>query len=215
MKKVVSILALTLLIATAIVLAVSAENTNTVVQEENLVFTREKLNEIISGFDMKLSSSKNKEKDIKSNGYAYNSVVYTDCINYKVEPVLHDLLTLEEVKALLGEPDYEKDNVLIYKNIFWLFAFKDDKLEKLALMSRNGDVFFVKEIFDALNLQEVRTGIEEKIQEEKSFKEKRDAILNSDEELYKLIGMSGIDIYKLLGAPDETGGSNLFQLLLI
>lgn len=94
-----------------------------------------------------------------------------------------------------------------------MFTFKDNKLDKLASVSCNGDdAFYVKEMYEALNLEEVRVGIENKIQEEKEFKAKRDSILNSDKELSELVKMSSVDVLYLIGTPDKISENNMYPL---
>lgn len=204
-KRSIGVITLVMVVITVIVFAVSAENTRTpkeIPESENNDFTREKLNEIISKSGVSLNLVNDNGSDI-SYGDVFLFTDYDKCVENNTEPSLHDLSTVEDVKTHIGVPTYEEDNVLIYSNLMWLFAFEDGKLSKLAWMSNNNDDFvYVKDIFDAINLEKVRNGIEEKIQEEKEFREKRDAILNSDDELYKLTKMTKDEVLNLIGGID-------------
>lgn len=153
---------------------------------------------------------------IISKCYVLPSLDYNACIEGKFEPLLHDGLTMDDVRALIGKPAYETEDVWVYPDDGWLFLFKDGKLYKLVQTDKydemgkgNVDRLHVMKIYDPLNIDAVRKGIQKSIQEEKEFRERRDAILNSDEELARVCTMSSEEFRSLLGEYDIPPKTNI------
>lgn len=151
--------------------------------------------------------------------YAKLSCNFDDCVERKYEPVIHDELTKEEVRALVGKPVCEIEDVWVFPDDELLLLFKDGKLYKLVDIDNfdeagnmHEDRFFVREINAPLNLEEVREAIQKVIQEEKEFRERRDAILNSDEELVKLCQLPQNEFWRLLGDYDIPPETNLLPV---
>ncbi len=173
------------------------------------------LNELLADCKLKKSG----ESNYLLLMYAKLSCSFDDCVERKYEPIIHDELTKEEVRALVGNPVCETEDVWMFPDDELLLLFKDGKLYKLVYIGNfdgagnmHEDRFFVREISDPLNLEEVRAAIQKVIQEEKEFRERRDAIFNSDEELVKLCQLPQNEFWRLLGDYDIPSETNLFPV---
>ncbi|NLN04077.1 MAG: hypothetical protein GX166_04555 [Clostridiaceae bacterium] len=173
------------------------------------------LNELLADCKLKKSA----ESNYRLLMYAKLSCSFDDCVERKYEPIIHDELTKEEVRALVGNPVCETEDVWMFPDDELLLLFKDGKLYKLVYIGNfdgagnmHEDRFFVREISDPLNLEEVRAAIQKVIQEEKEFRERRDAIFNSDEELVKLCQLPQNEFWRLLGDYDIPSETNLFPV---
>lgn len=129
----------------------------------------------MSNILIKLDVKFNPEKDFNNTvfNHAYYSTEFNRCVETMHEPVLHDGLSKEDVRKLLGNPEYEAEDVWIYPSGWYLLVFNDGKLNKLALLGVGEHSVDIARIDNALNIDEVRKEIQKRIQEEKEFKEKK------------------------------------------
>lgn len=153
----------------------------------------EQLNTLLEELDVELHDGE--ECDLTVLNHMLSSMDLDTCVDFKSEPVLHDGLSKEDVHKLLGDPEYELDNVWIYSKGASLLVFNDGKLGKLARLGTDSEGFYIMEIRNALNIEDVRKLIQEK-------DELRYTILSSDEELSKLAGLSQDELFGLIGYPD-------------
>ncbi len=219
-RKSIRLWALVVMMLTVIAITVAAENNKNTIASENTKpeFNEAVISKIFKESQLEFSLDKylesNENKKISDNIILIlESLSFEKCVLNKYEPTLHDLSEPDDIKVLLGEPDYETENVLFYPNYLLMFAIYNGKLTNIATVSfdDNGERINTKEIIVTLNLQQIRDEIEKREQEEKEFRIKRDVILDSDDELYKLSELSPDEIHGLIGNADDIGYISSFR----